>query len=121
MAVDKKLTQAAEKIGEKKTGAKTVDGEAPAKSKGKKLDTDTAKALEDAFGKFGKRIKDVQVHTGKEAAEACKQMGAKAFTVGTDIFFASSSDAKNAELLAHSVAHAVQQSKAKKGKVDVIK
>ena len=120
MPVDPKLVEAAEKCKEKKLKAKkTVDGEAPEKSKGQKLDSNTRKAMEEAFGE---KLGNVQVYSDKEAQEACKQLGAKAFAVGEDIYFSSSSSAKDNELVAHALSHVVQQKgKTKKGKVDVIK
>ncbi len=118
-AIDPKLTQAAGEFAKKKASAKSVAGEAPAKSKGDKLDSKTAKAMEEAFGK---KLGDVKIHVGKEAAEAAKGLGAKAFTSGNDIFFASASHAKDPKLLAHALAHVVQQGgKITKGKVNVIK
>ena len=119
MAVNPKLTEAAEQFNNKRASAKSVSAEPPAKSKGQKLDSDTIKALEDTFGN---KLKDVQIHTGPEAKEANKQLKAKAFTTGNDIFFASPNDAKNVELMAHALAHVVQQGgKVQKGKVNVIK
>lgn len=120
MAINPKLTQAAEQCAKKKAKAKkSVAGEAPAKSKGKKLDSETRKEMEKAFGA---KLSDVQVHTGPEAKDAAKKIGAKAFTVGNDIFFASPGDSTNPELLAHCLSHVIQQrGGVKKGKVDVIK
>jgi hypothetical protein len=55
----------------------------------------------------------VRVHTGSESAEAAHAVGAKAYTVGQDIHFAAGTyqpdDPFGMHLLAHEVAHTVQQ------------
>lgn len=55
----------------------------------------------------------VRVHTGSESAEANKAVGAKAYTVGNDIHFSAGryapEDPFGMHLLAHEVAHTVQQ------------
>jgi hypothetical protein len=63
-------------------------------------------ALGDSFG-------DVRVHTGPEADALARSVSARAFTTGTDVYFAqgeyrpSSSD--GGRLLGHELAHVVQQ------------
>ncbi len=64
------------------------------------------KALEDQLGvDLGK----VRVHTGGNVPDLAKELGARAFTIGTDIFFANPGDAKDPEMLAHELTHVVQQ------------
>jgi hypothetical protein len=58
-------------------------------------------------------LSDVRVHTGEGAAALARAVSARAFTVGSDIFFNSGeylpgTPAGN-ELIAHEVAHVVQQ------------
>ncbi|HUH01211.1 MAG TPA: DUF4157 domain-containing protein [Kofleriaceae bacterium] len=55
-------------------------------------------------------LSDVRVHSGSASAEAADALFAKAFTVGSDIHFgAGRYDAGGDGLLAHEVAHTVQQ------------
>jgi len=93
-----------------------------AEKKGKSPPKADAKALKDYKGKgaalphkadleaaFEADLSKVRVHTGDEAAKLCKEMGARAFVRGADIFFEKPGDAKNKELLAHELTHVVQQ------------
>lgn len=64
-------------------------------------------------GRFARDFADVRVHTDSEAQGLCAETGARAFTVGNDIFFAPgefdpASDGGR-ELLAHELTHVVQQ------------
>lgn len=56
----------------------------------------------------------VRVHTGADSAAAADALGARAFTVGSDVHFAAGeyqpNDPFGLHLLAHEVAHTVQQS-----------
>ena len=59
-------------------------------------------------------LSSVRVHTGDESASANKAVGARAYTVGNDIHFGAGQyqpdDPFGMHLLAHEVAHTVQQS-----------
>ncbi|MBI1904700.1 MAG: DUF4157 domain-containing protein [Rhodocyclales bacterium] len=63
--------------------------------------------------KFGRDFGSVRIHTDAEAAGLCAETNARAFTVGTDIFFAPGEFAPETdsgkELLAHELTHVVQQ------------
>jgi hypothetical protein len=63
--------------------------------------------------RFGQDFGDVRVHVGGDAADSAKAINAKAYTVGSDIAFASGQYAPDAasgrQLLAHELAHVVQQ------------
>lgn len=63
---------------------------------------------------FGQDLGDVRVHTEPEAQAAALELGARAFTDGADIFFAPEQYDPNSsagrKLLAHEVAHTIQQS-----------
>lgn len=63
--------------------------------------------------RFSHDFSKVRVHTGQEAAESARVVGALAYTVGRDIVFDAQAYApRNAEgkrLLAHELAHVVQQ------------
>jgi Domain of unknown function (DUF4157) len=56
---------------------------------------------------FGVDLSDVRAHTGSTAAQASRAIGAEAYTMGSDVAFASTSPSK--ELVAHEVAHVIQQ------------
>jgi hypothetical protein len=65
-------------------------------------------------GSLGADLSSVRVHTGSDSQEAAHAVGAKAYTVGNDIHFAAGryqpDDPFGMHLLAHEVAHTVQQS-----------
>ncbi len=80
-------------------------------SAGSPLDGETRAAMEAHFGyNFG----SVRVHTGTRAGESAEAVGARAYTVGHDIAFApgqhSPVTAWGRRVLAHELAHVVQQS-----------
>lgn len=62
---------------------------------------------------FNHDFSSVSIHTGGTADALCKQLSARAFTVGSDIFFASGEYAPDSQegkrLLAHELTHVVQQ------------
>jgi hypothetical protein len=63
--------------------------------------------------RFGYDFSGVRVHTGVEANETAKSINARAFTVGNDVVFGSSSysteTGEGKRLLAHELTHVVQQ------------
>ncbi len=77
---------------------------------GEVLDAQTRAHMESRFGEdFG----DVRIHTGTDAAQAAEAVQARAFTVGQDIVFGPGEFAPHTStgrhLLAHELAHVVQQ------------
>ncbi|MES0491500.1 MAG: DUF4157 domain-containing protein [Leptospirales bacterium] len=70
--------------------------------------------------RFGADFSGVKIHTGGQANQLSKSVNAKAFTVGSDIFFGSgqynqdTSDGK--KLMAHELTHTVQQGSSLKRK-----
>ncbi|HET9652915.1 MAG TPA: DUF4157 domain-containing protein, partial [Usitatibacter sp.] len=54
-------------------------------------------------------LRDVRVHQGPVAAAAAESVGARAFTLGNDIFLGSRESALDIELMAHESAHVLQQ------------
>ncbi len=66
-----------------------------------------------ASGWFGGDFSDVRVHTGPQAQQAANSINARAYTVGDHIVFgpggAPSGGAEGRRLLAHELAHVVQQ------------
>jgi hypothetical protein len=83
---------------------------AASRGRGRRLDTGIASQLE---GALGDSMQDVRVHTGPQAAALTRAVSARAFTVGTDIFFSAGEynpgSPTGAELIAHEAAHVVQQ------------
>jgi hypothetical protein len=69
--------------------------------------------LKDMEQQFGKDFSRVVIHNDNEAAELCKELNARAFTFGSDIYFApgefSPETERGRELLAHELTHVVQQ------------
>lgn len=78
---------------------------------GQPLDGDTRRFFESRFGAdFG----DVRIHTDAEAAESARSVNAKAYTVGSKVVFNTGQytphNDSGRRLLAHELAHVVQQS-----------
>ncbi|MCX9009873.1 MAG: DUF4157 domain-containing protein [Candidatus Methanoperedens sp.] len=59
--------------------------------------------------RFGVDLSNVRVHTGNNAIQMNRDVGAKAFTCGSDIYFGSGHSPTNSELTAHELTHVVQQ------------
>ncbi len=63
--------------------------------------------------RFGHDFRAVRIHTGKTAGDVAQSLGARAFTVGTDLAFAPGQYAPETgtgrRLLAHELTHVVQQ------------
>ncbi len=80
------------------------------------LDSATRESMEAAFGRD---FADVRVHTGPTAAAAAKAVAAEAFTFGTDVVFGRSRYQPQSErgraLIAHELAHVIQQTSGKTG------
>lgn len=60
-------------------------------------------------GAFGADFGDVRVHQGAQADTLNRQMTAKAFTTGNDIFLRSDASTGDSHLMAHELTHVVQQ------------
>jgi hypothetical protein len=58
---------------------------------------------------FGADFKDVRVHTDAQAGHLNQQIGAHAFTLGSDIFFGENTGPGDRKTLAHELTHVVQQ------------
>jgi hypothetical protein len=62
---------------------------------------------------LGDSLSDVRVHTDSSAAALARSVSARAFTVGSDIFFGRGeyqpASAEGRELLAHELVHVIQQ------------
>src|SRR5258708_7514329 len=77
---------------------------------GRPLDRATRAFMEPRFGHDFSRVR---IHTDERAARSSGEMEARAYTVGRDIVFAAGEyapgTAEGRRLLAHELAHAVQQ------------
>jgi len=76
---------------------------------GRPLDAGTRNFME---ARFGRDFKGVRIHTDDRAAESAEAVNAIAYTVGRNIVFgrnAYSTGAQSRQLLAHELAHVVQQ------------
>lgn len=77
---------------------------------GRRLDLPTNRFLSE---RLGYSVDHVNIHTGNDAAAMSKQLNAKAFTVGNDIYFDegrySPGTKEGKTLLAHEVVHTFQQ------------
>jgi hypothetical protein len=80
-------------------------------SRGDALDPAGRSFLESGFGRD---LRDIRVHTDRPAAAAASALSADAFTTGRDVYFADRKYAPQTtdgrHLLAHEVAHTIQQS-----------
>lgn len=83
------------------------------KGSGQPLSNEVKKPMEQAFGND---FSDVHTHTDSEADILNKELNAKAFTVGQDIFFRegeySPGSDNGMKLIAHELTHVVQQANA---------
>lgn len=84
----------------------------PGKSQsvGNSLPIQTKRQME---GAFGRNFSDVRIHSDEQSSEFGKKINAKAFTVGSDIYFQSKyfnpKEGVGKRLLAHELAHTLQQ------------
>jgi len=95
-----------------------VDRLAGSKSGGELLASGTRYSMETAFGRDFSRVR---VHRDSTAAELSRQLGAVAFTHGSHIYFGSGTYdpevSSGQRLLAHELAHVVQQGQAAPSRV----
>jgi hypothetical protein len=89
----------------------TSEVDAVLRSPGRPLDEPTRRLMSSRIGfDFGK----VRIHTDDRAAASAKALGARAYTIGTDVVFGSGryapDTAAGRRLLAHELTHVVQQS-----------
>ena len=99
------IKQTAEDLKGKKAKVKSIETK-PEGTKEAPLPPAVKKALEEHLEvDLGK----VRVHTGGNAPDIAKELGAKAVTIGNDIYFARPGDATDPEMLAHELTHVIQQ------------
>jgi hypothetical protein len=73
---------------------------------GSPLDGGTQSTMESAFGT---KFQDVRVHTDSASDTLNRNISAKAFTTGSDIFLRQDSSPSDQNLMAHELTHVVQQ------------
>jgi hypothetical protein len=103
--VDPKIQKVVENLKGKKAKVKTLST-MPENTKSSALNAKIKKDLEELTGA---NLSKVRVHTGGNAADCAKELGAKAFTMGNDIYLAKPASASDLGLLAHELTHVVQQ------------
>ncbi|AFZ26626.1 SH3 domain-containing protein [Cylindrospermum stagnale PCC 7417] len=59
--------------------------------------------------RFGADFSSVRVHTGSEAVQMSRELGAQAFTHGSDVYYGEGKAPGNNDLTAHELTHVVQQ------------
>ncbi|KAA9396694.1 DUF4157 domain-containing protein [Haloarcula sp. CBA1130] len=105
------------------TGARTVEGTPREKEAanrvrgelgtGQRLPEDTRSVFE---SRLGANLDHVRVHTGSRAISLADELGARAFTVGSDVAFAAGeyepTGRRGQRLLAHELTHVAQQTAA---------
>jgi hypothetical protein len=103
-----KTAQADIKTGSNDTLSNQLDS---GKGNGKQLTGDVKTFMESGFGTD---FSSVKIHTGNEAIQMSRQLNAEAFTSGNDIYFNAGKfapdTAEGKHLLAHELAHTIQQS-----------
>jgi hypothetical protein len=77
-----------------------------ARGGGKPIDTAMRSIVEPHFGQD---FSNVGIHTGSQASKLTESVGAQAFAIGSDVFFAEPSMANDVGLLSHELTHVVQQ------------
>lgn len=101
-------------VARKSTNQSETAGVAIPNDGGQALDSATRRTFE---AHFQSDFSDVRVHTDSEAADSAEQLDAAAYTTGRDVYFASGmyspTSSSGRRLLAHEVAHVVQQSSGK--------
>ena len=111
------INETAGAVNRKGEGAAETTPEFHSKLKGSKGD---GRPLDDATrsemeSKMGADFSRVSIHTGSDAIEMSKEIRAKAFTHGTDIYFNAGnynpSSSRGRSLLAHELAHTIQQTR----------
>jgi len=70
--------------------------------------------------RFGADFSSVRVHTGGEAVQMNRELGAQAFAHGSDVYFGAGKEPGNNELTAHELTHVVQQTGAVRHKTETL-
>ena len=112
------------KVQTRRSGAEAVGGEAPTavhealNAPGRPLDATTRAFFEP---RFGADLSEVQVHDDHRAANSARQVGARAYAVGSHLVFGAGEYAPSVpagqKLIAHELAHVLQQGMGDAGKI----
>lgn len=94
-----------DKLKGKKAKVKKLDSK-PEGTKSAKLPPKLAASMKEVFDVDFSKVK---VHTGGNAADIASSLGARAFTVGSDIYLGKPADAGNMKILAHELTHVIHQ------------
>jgi hypothetical protein len=109
-AVQRLLAQRQENGGPTEIDEETAVAIQRQKGQGQSLDTGMAQKAGDSLGQD---FSDVTVHTDGQADKLSRQLGAKAFTTGKDIYFREGEYQPHSQdgqkLLSHELTHVVQQ------------
>ncbi len=73
---------------------------------GTSLDPAVREQVEDTFGTS---LADIRIHADQEADALARSVNAKAFTIGSDIFFHRNANPSDTRLLTHEITHVIQQ------------
>ena len=114
---DRAATQVLASMSQHRAGEETISTSSPqpaaSSSDGRPLDAEMRRVWEP---RFGHSFANVRVHTDQQADESTRRLGARAYTIGEHIHFARGeyqpSSMEGRRLLAHELAHVVQQSRA---------
>lgn len=86
------------------------------RSPGRRLDPDVRSDME---SRLGGTFAHVRLHSDAQAEQAARGFGARAFTIGSDVYFGPQQyqphTQRGSELLAHELAHVMQESAARSG------
>lgn len=104
------VTSTAEALKGKKAKVKALESQ-PEGTKSLKLPKDVKEGLEDLFGA---KLSKVRVHFGGNSTQMCKEVRARAFTQGNDIYVSKPAFAKDSKFLTHELTHVIQQAGGKK-------
>lgn len=102
------------------TSSSVESGISSSKGSGAPIDTDTRMKME---SNIGADFSGVKIHTGTDANRMNKDLGAQAFTHGSDIYFGEgkydTQSSSGRHLLAHELTHTVQQGAAIQRKPEI--
>jgi hypothetical protein len=105
------LGDAADALGGRSAGAASSALASVPSSGGAPVDAGIASKVVQATGQD---VGDVRVHTGEASAAAAHAISARAFTMGSNIHLAASESPGDSSLMAHELAHTIQQTQGAK-------
>jgi hypothetical protein len=109
------LVQKAGESGASQAGASLESRLSSQKGGGSPLDDEVKGFMEP---RFGTDFSSVRIHTGGDAVQMNRELGAQAFTHGSDVYFGAGKSPGNNDLTAHELTHVVQQTGSVRRKLD---